>query len=162
VALSLGADRGDYAGEAFHHGKHARPSNRGLRQILVVDDAAESREVFALYFMNQGFDVETVDDGVGAIEAARRLQPDVIVMDVAMPGLDGISAARELKLDPRTANIPVVLLTAYPIHAIRDGALEVGAHFVMKPCLPEDLEEHVRNLLHRRSSGDACGGERNV
>jgi CheY-like chemotaxis protein len=68
----------------------------------------------------------TVMNGRAAIDAAYRLRPDVIVMDVAMPDLDGISATRELKQDPRTVDIPVVILTAYPIRAIKGGALEAG------------------------------------
>lgn len=115
--------------------------------VLVVDDAADTRELFALHFMSQGFDVETAPDGIAAIEAARRLHPDIIVMDVMMPCLDGIRATRELKRDPRTANIPVVLLTAYPIHAMKSGVLETGATFLMKPCQPEELEDHVRGVL---------------
>jgi CheY-like chemotaxis protein len=156
--LSVGADDGEYTGEARHHGKYTRPSSRGVHQILIVDDALDTRDMFAFYFMSQGFNVETAHDGIGAIAAARRLHPDVIVMDVAMPGLDGISATRELKRDPRTTNIPVVLLTAYPIHALRGGALESGASFVMKPCRPEDLEEHVRRVLDARRSKDTSGG----
>ena len=118
--------------------------------VLVVDDAADTRELFALHFMSQGFDVETAPDGIAAIEAARRLHPDIIVMDVMMPCLDGIRATRELKRDPRTANIPVVLLTAYPIHAMKSGVLETAATFLMKPCQPEELEDHVRGVLDAR------------
>jgi CheY-like chemotaxis protein len=125
------------AGKPHHH-------------VLVVDDSADTRELFALHFTSQGFDVETAHDGIAAIEAARRLHPDIIVMDVMMPCVDGIRATRELKRDPRTANIPVVLLTAYPIHAIKGGVLETGATFLMKPCQPEELEDHVRGVLDAR------------
>jgi CheY-like chemotaxis protein len=136
----------------------ARRAPRDTRRILVVDDTADTRELFTLYFRSRGFTVETASDGRAAIDAAHRLHPDVIVMDVAMPGLDGISATREMKQDPHTVDIPVVILTAYPISAIKGGALETGARFVMKPCAPEELEEHVWSVLDARRSGDAAGG----
>ena len=123
-------------------------------RILVVDDTADTREMFALYFRSHGFTVETADDGLAAIEAAHRLHPDVIVMDVAMPGLDGIKATQEIRRAPDTVDIPIIFLTAYPIHAIKGGALESGASFVMKPCSPEHLEQEVRSVLHAQRSGD--------
>ena len=119
-------------------------------RILVVDDTADTREMLAFYFRDRGFTVETAADGRAAIDAAHRVHPDVIVMDVAMPGIDGISATRALKDHPQTGDIPVVLLTAYPIHAIKSGALVNGARFVMKPCAPEQLEEIVCTVLDRR------------
>ncbi len=128
-----------------------------MRRILVVDDTADTREMYALYFRSRGFAVETASNGHAAIEVAHRLRPDVIVMDVAMPGLDGISATRQIKQDPHTVDIPVVILTAYPIRAIKGGALETGARFVMKPCTPEVLEEHVYDALDGRRSGDTAG-----
>ena len=123
---------------------------RDTIRILVVDDTADTRELFTLYFQNRGFTVETASDGHAALDAAHRLLPDVIVMDVAMPGLDGISAARELKQDPHTLAIPVVILTAYPIRAIKAGALDASTRFVMKPCAPQELEEHVWTVLDAR------------
>ena len=125
----------------------------GASRILVVDDTVDTREMFALYFRSCGFVVDTAHDGLTAIEAAQRLQPDVIVMDVAMPGVDGVTATREIRRDSRTAGIPIVFLTAYPIRAIREGALEIGASFVMKPCAPEELEQHVRSVLDARRPG---------
>jgi CheY-like chemotaxis protein len=128
------------------------------RRILVVDDTADTRELFALYFRSRGFGVETASDGRAAIDAAHRLRPDVIIMDVAMPGLDGISATREIQRDPHTVDIPVVLLTAYPIRAIKGGALETGTRFVMKPCAPEELEKQIWSVLYPQRPHDAAGG----
>jgi CheY-like chemotaxis protein len=134
----------------------ARRAPRDTRRILVVDDTADTREMYAIYFRSRGFTVETASNGHSAIDAAHRWHPDVIVMDVAMPGLDGITATREIKQDPHTVDIPVVILTAYPIRAIKGGALETGARFVMKPCAPEELEEHVWRALDAPRSGDAA------
>ena len=130
---------------------------RETRRILLVDDTADTREMFAVYFRSRGFSVHTASNGRAAIEAAHRLHPDVIVMDAAMPDLDGISATREIKDDPDTVDIPVVILTAYPIRAIKGGALETAARFVMKPCAPEQLEEHVWSVLDVGPPSDAAG-----
>jgi two-component system cell cycle response regulator DivK len=121
--------------------------------ILVVDDTSDTREIYSLYLASRGFKVPTAHDGLSGIDAACRHQPDVIVMDLSMPGLDGIEATRRLKADPRTSHIPVLMLTAYPLNAVRGGALDAGAdNFVTKPCLPNELEQHVQRLLVRRRS----------
>jgi CheY-like chemotaxis protein len=126
------------------------PSGR-RRLILIVDDSADTRELYTQYFRFRGFDVITAPDGDAGIEVALRTKPDVMVMDLAMPRVNGISAAHHLKHDPRTRKIPVVLLTGYGLRAIHEGALEMGIDvFLTKPCLPEDLEHHVQGLLDRR------------
>lgn len=115
-----------------------------------MDDTADTRELYALYFRSRGFTVITAHDGVAGIEAALQGRPDAIVMDLSMPGLDGIAATNRLKRDPRTCDMPVIILTGYPMRAIQQGALEAGADaFLTKPCLPEDLEQHVQRLLDR-------------
>jgi CheY-like chemotaxis protein len=157
IALSAG-EEGEYTGKPGHDRQHTHRAGGAASRILIVEDAADTRDAFAIYFMVQGFNVETAHDGIAAIDAARRLRPDVIVMDVAMPGLDGIGATQELRRDPSTADIPVVLLTAYPIRAIRAGALESGASFMMKPCRLEDLEEHIRGVLDARRCRHGGGG----
>ena len=127
--------------------RRPRPSARGAGFILIVDDSADTRELYATYLDSRGFSTLTAPDGEAAIEMARRLRPDVIVMDLAMPRLNGIKATERLKRDPRTGRIPVIILTGYPYRAIQQGALEVGADvFLTKPCLPEDLETHLRAL----------------
>ena len=120
----------------------------GAVAILIVDDVADTRELYSLYFRSRGCTVMTAQDGVAAIDVAQRHRPDAIVMDLSMPGLDGVSATRRLKRDARTRHIPILILTGYPMRAIRDGALEAGANaFLTKPCLPEDLEQHVQRLV---------------
>jgi two-component system, cell cycle response regulator DivK len=124
------------------------PHARSAGVILIVDDTADTRELYGMYFRSRGYIARTAHDGMSGIEAALRLRPDVIVMDLSMPGLDGIAATRRLKREPRTRHIPLIILTGYPMRAIQDGALEAGAEgFLTKPCLPEDLEQHVRRLL---------------
>jgi CheY-like chemotaxis protein len=129
----------------------SRERARTRRTILVVDDSADTREMYGSYLGYHGFGVLTAADGDAAVEMALAQQPDVIVMDLAMPRLNGISAVHRLKQQPRTRSIPVIILTGYAFRAIQQGALEAGADvFLTKPCLPEDLERHVQSLLDRR------------
>jgi two-component system cell cycle response regulator DivK len=116
--------------------------------VLIVDDSQDVRDLYAEYLHYMGFRVLTALDGEGALEVARRIKPDVIVLDLSMPRLDGINATAQLRQDRRTQRIPIILLTGYPARAIERGALEAGASaFLTKPCLPEDLEAQIRRLL---------------
>jgi CheY-like chemotaxis protein len=130
--------------------------SRGAGLILIVDDTSDTRELYSLYLMHKGFEVLTAPDGHTAIEIARQHQPDVIIMDLSMPRLDGIAATNRLKRDSRTRRIPVIILTAYPVKPMPQRALEAGAAlFLTKPCLPEDLEQRVQRLLTRPTQRDA-------
>jgi two-component system, cell cycle response regulator DivK len=118
--------------------------------VLIVDDTADTRELYALYFQSRGFSVVTAQDGEAGIEVALRHRPDVIVMDLSMPRLDGLAAIQRLRQEPLTSHTPVIILTAYPLPAMPQGALEAGADaLLLKPCLPEDLERNIRQLLPR-------------
>ena len=127
-----------------------RPKRNPRREklVLVVDDSQDVRDLYTEYLHYMGFRVLTASDGEGALEVARRIKPDVIVLDLSMPRLDGISATVHLRRDRSTQRIPIILLTGYPASAIERGALEAGANaFLTKPCLPEDLEAQIRRLL---------------
>jgi CheY-like chemotaxis protein len=121
---------------------------RGAGLVLIVDDSLHTRELYSEYLSHCGLSVRTAPDAEAGLALAQALRPDVIVMDLAMPGLDGITATYRLKRDPRTRRIPVIVLTGYSFRAIERGALEAGADvFLTKPCLPEDLEGRIRALL---------------
>jgi two-component system cell cycle response regulator DivK len=129
----------------------ARPQRRG--RVLIVDDSWDAREMYALYFRNHGYDAMTASDGDAGIGSAIKSRPDVIVMDLAMPKVSGISAAHQLRNDSRTRKIPIILLTGHGHRAIDDGLFKMGIDVVLtKPCLPEDLEGHVRRLLEEHHS----------
>ena len=119
--------------------------------VLIVDDTPDVREMYGEYLTAHGFRVSTAPDGELGIASAKQRRPDCIVMDLSMPKVDGITAIKHLKADPRTHDVPVILLTGYPYKAIEQGALEAGADaFLTKPCLPEDLESHVQRLIDDR------------
>ena len=117
-----------------HEDQSPRATRAGL--VLIADDNRDARELYGLHLSHVGFSVELVADGLEAVDAAMRLRPDVIVMDLTMPRLDGIEATRRLKASSCTRKIPVVLLTAYFHKAIARGARAGGVDLLLtKPCL---------------------------
>jgi CheY-like chemotaxis protein len=119
--------------------------------VLVVDDVDHGREIFAEYLEFRGFRVATAADGLEALEKAFELRPDVILMDLSLPGIDGWEATRRLKQDDRTRAIPVIALTAHALASAHDRAREVGCNSVVtKPCLPRELEQEVWRQLDAR------------
>jgi CheY-like chemotaxis protein len=117
--------------------------------ILVVDDYQDAREMYAEYLQFSGFRVAEARNGNEAIEQAFALQPDLILMDLSLPGMDGWEATRQLKSDERTRHIPVVALTGHALAGASEGAKKAGCDsFVTKPCLPDDLVVEVRRMLN--------------
>ena len=118
--------------------------------VLVVDDYQDAREMYAEYLSFSGFRVAEAGTGVEALEKAFELQPDVILMDLSLPGMDGWAATRRLKTDDRTRHIPVVALTGHALAGASEGARQAGCDaFVTKPCLPDELVLQVRRMLER-------------
>ena len=122
--------------------KPARP------RVLLVDDYPDAREMYSEYLQFSGFDVIEAGNGMEAIERAADSAPDIILMDLSLPVMDGWEATRRLKADDRTASIPVVALTGHALAGISEGAKKAGCDaFVTKPCLPEDLVKEIRKVL---------------
>jgi two-component system cell cycle response regulator DivK len=124
--------------------RRSRPRPR----VLIVDDSPHTRELYSEYLTFRGLAVITAADGESALRLALTTKPDLVVLDLAMPGMNGITVVHRLKRDRHTRRIPIVVLTGHALRAIHEGALEAGADvFLTKPCLPEDLEQDVRRLL---------------
>jgi two-component system, cell cycle response regulator DivK len=118
------------------------------QKVLVVDDNAGLRHLWSVWLSLWNFLVVEATDGVDAVNTALREQPSLVLMDLAMPRLDGFAATRELKQHAETAGIPVVALTAHTSSEDRRRACEAGcAGFLGKPCDPELLLTEVRRLL---------------
>ena len=116
--------------------------------ILVVDDYQDAREMYAEYLQFSGFRVAEARNGNEAVAQAFSLRPDLILMDLSLPGMDGWEATRVLKADDRTKHIPVVALTGHALAGASEGARKAGCDsFVTKPCLPDDLVVEVRRML---------------
>jgi CheY-like chemotaxis protein len=115
-----------------------------------VDDAAEAREMYGLYLVHVGLRVEHAGDGDHALWKVVWLKPDLVVMDLAMPVLDGWEATYEMKTHARTKHIPVIALTGRVLPDDLQRAHDAGADAVLtKPCTPEALFVVVRQLLAR-------------
>jgi two-component system, cell cycle response regulator DivK len=116
--------------------------------VLVVDDMEDGREICAEYLAFRRYRVATACDGFEALAKASELLPDIILMDLSLPGIDGWEATRRLKQDESTRHIPVVALTAHALRSAHDQAVEAGCDAVItKPVLPKDLEEAIRRIL---------------
>lgn len=116
--------------------------------VLVVDDFADNREMYSEYLSFSGYDVIEAKNGMEAIAAARDRMPDIIVMDLSLPVMDGWEATRRLKADERTRQIPVVALTGHALAGHSRGAREAGCDsFLAKPCLPDQLVAEIRRML---------------
>jgi two-component system phosphate regulon response regulator PhoB len=121
-----------------------------MHTVLVVDDETDILELVAFNLERQQYKVLTAGDGISAVKIAREKIPDLIVLDVMLPGLDGFGVYRELRADPRTSGIPVLMLTAKGEINDRIAGLELGADdYVTKPFSPRELLLRVKALLKR-------------
>jgi CheY-like chemotaxis protein len=116
-------------------------------RVLIVDDLLDNRELYASYLELSGVDVEQARDGAEALAAVDTKTPDVIVMDLAMPRVDGWEATRRIKSNPRTKHVYVIILTARSEQDDLDRARLAGADEIcMKPCLPSELLRRIELL----------------
>ena len=119
--------------------------------ILVVDDVADNRDIYTQYLVHQGFQVALAGDGQEALEQAQRLSPDLIVMDLSLPVMDGWEATRQLKKNGITKHIPVLALTAHAQEGVAKTAEEAGCdRFVTKPCPPDELAKEIVRMLDKK------------
>ena len=115
--------------------------------ILVVEDDQAARTMYTMYLTHAGYQVRTAPDGSVAIDQAHRWTPDLIVMDLSMPGFDGLMASKHLKGSPATAHIPILALSGRL--TAREEARAAGCDgFLAKPCLLDLLDWEIRALLN--------------
>lgn len=128
--------------------------------ILVVEDFDDAREMYRDYLEFSGFRVETARDGHEAIEKVRMLHPDLVLMDLSLPGIDGWEATRLLKAAPDTNHVLIVALSAHALAAEGERARAAGCDgFIAKPCLPPDLVQEIGRYLNGKG-GDRSGHRR--
>jgi CheY-like chemotaxis protein len=119
--------------------------------VLVVEDYQDAREMYCAYLQFSGFRVAEATNGFEAIEKSLELMPDIILMDLALPKMDGWEATRRLKIDDRTRHIPIVALTGHALAGHAEGARQAGCDsFVTKPCLPDALVAEIQRMLDAR------------
>jgi two-component system phosphate regulon response regulator PhoB len=125
-------------------------------KILVVDDEPDAVELVEFNLKAAGFDVTTAEDGQAALKKARAILPDLIILDLMLPEVDGLEVCKILRRDPATSGIPIVMLTAKAAEIDRVLGLELGADdYVTKPFSPRELVLRVKRLLRRRETGES-------
>ena len=121
-----------------------------MTKILCVEDNADNLMMLQRRLIRRGFEVTISMNGAECVEWAKTLQPDVIVMDLNLPGVDGCEATRRLKNQPETKEIPIIVLTADPKDKSREKALAAGCdEFELKPIDFEGLIRKIQSLLSR-------------
>ncbi|MER3426790.1 MAG: hypothetical protein C4334_01630 [Pyrinomonas sp.] len=120
------------------------------RLVLVVDDLPDNVTVVRMMLERRGFRVITAQDGAEAVDLARRLRPDIILMDIGMPGTDGLEAALQIKRDPQLRRVPIVAVTAFNTGGFRRAAWEAGFDgYLAKPFDAEQAIYLIKKLLER-------------
>lgn len=131
-----------------------------MSKILVVDDEKNIVELVRFNLEREGYRVLTALDGAVAIELARREKPDLIVLDVMLPGMNGLEVCRELNRDPSTSDIPIIMLSARTEELDRVLGLEMGADdYVTKPFSPRELAARIKARLRRNRTEENQGKE---
>lgn len=137
-------------------------SGRARKRVLVVDDERDITDLVSFNLKRNGYDVIACYDGAEAIEVAGRDLPDLIVLDLMLPGIDGTEVTRRLKADPRTASIPIVMLTAKGEETDQIVGLTLGADdYVTKPFSIKVLLARLASVL-RRVDAPTTGSETDV
>jgi DNA-binding response OmpR family regulator len=123
-------------------------------KILVVEDDLDVAEMLNAYFRVQGYEVFTVNWGEDGVRACQTIDPDLVVLDIRLPDIDGYEVARRLRTDRRTQDVPIIFLTEKRDRADRLHGLELGADdYITKPFDVQELRLRVRNALRRASQG---------
>jgi twitching motility two-component system response regulator PilH len=127
----------------------ARPSeSRNQATILIVDDSPTEVHVFKKILEKQSYKTEIARDGQEALEVAGRIHPDLIIMDVVMPVLNGFQATRKLRRDEKTADIPIIMVTTKSQQTDINWGKRQGANeYLVKPVMPADLLSKIKELL---------------
>lgn len=124
-----------------------------MERILIADDKAGGRELVRAVLERCGYTIYEAADGIEALRAARNIHPDLIVLDLNMPGVDGFGVIRELRRDSDFARIPVLALTASAMQGDRERAIAAGfTGYISKPIGPSQLRAEVDRLLRQHTA----------
>lgn len=129
-------------------------ANDNLHQsVLIVDDESMARTLLRLMLVRAGFNVSEAEDGYDALEKVRKNRPDIVLLDVMMPGMDGFAVCEALRNSPETISLPIIMLSAKTdLDSINKGLRAGATVYLTKPISPEDLTRHVREVLENEKS----------
>jgi len=131
-----------------------------MPQILIIDDEQDILDLLSYNLKKEGFSILTAKDGISAKETARKTNPDLIILDLMLPGIDGLELCRFLKKDSKTAPIPIIMLTAKGQEMDKVTGFEMGADdYVTKPFSVKEITARVKALLRRTKKGTTAGKE---
>jgi putative two-component system response regulator len=151
------------AGRASTTIEAVRPHAPLAARLLVVDDEPANVDVLVRIMTRLGYDVASASDGAGALAAVAERAPDIVLLDVNMPGVDGFEVCRRLKADPATRLIPIILVTALAATEDRVRGIEAGADdFITKPFVKAELEARVRSLTRLKRYTDELDSAESV
>lgn len=118
------------------------------QSVLVVDDEPMARTLLRLMLVRAGFNVSEAEDGYDALEKVRRNPPDIILLDVMMPGMDGFEVCQAIRESQETASLPIIMLSAKTdLDSINKGLMKGANKYLTKPISPEALTNHVKDTL---------------
>ncbi len=119
------------------------------RTVLVIEDQEDNRRIVRDLLSSKGFEIIEATDGLAGVEAAERHRPDLILMDIQLPGIDGYEATRRIKADPALAQIPVIAVTSYALSGDEQKALAAGCDdYMAKPYSPRELLAKIEQFLN--------------
>jgi len=123
-------------------------ASQSVPLVLIVDDYEDNRDMYSQYLQFAGMRVAEAANGTEALAKTSELMPDLIVMGLSLPGVDGWQATRKIKQNPKTRDILVLALTGHALEGASEGARAAGCDaFLTKPCLPEDLHREIQRML---------------
>jgi len=126
------------------------------RSILVVEDQEDNRRILRDLLTNSGFEIIETTDGLAGVQAAKKHRPNLILMDIQLPGIDGYEATRRIKADPELTEIPIIAVTSYALTGDDQKAFKAGCDdYVAKPFSPRLLLAKIEHYLSRKATEDA-------
>lgn len=121
---------------------------KGNPKILIADDSKNVRKLIAIVLKKEGYKFAEARNGLDALEKVKIEHPDLIILDIILPGMDGLQVCQEIKKDPKTTHIPIIILTTESSYEAREGAHQAGADvYMIKPFEPKDLRTAVKEVL---------------
>ena len=118
------------------------------KKILLADDEEDVKSILKMFLKSKGYEVCTAFDGLDAIDQTKKEKPDLILLDIMMPEMDGFEVCKKLKSDPETADIPVIMVSAASHAESVQKGLDAGASdYIVKPFEPEQLERKLASIL---------------
>jgi len=139
--------------ESVDKGPHTVTYESGLPTVLLVEDTEDNRQMMRHLLQMSGFHVVEATNGKEAVERAREVDPQIILMDLSLPIIDGLAATRQIRSDPEFDNVPIVAVSAHDTADFHNDALEAGCDaYVTKPINYTELEELVNRFLRGKFS----------